>query len=436
MTGTAAPVTAAERIQALDLLRGFALCGILLMNVRFMGGPPGKPLFPAVPTDPDWIVWSVQSVAFEGTMRGLFTLLFGAGMLLMMRRQGSEGGIQAADVYFRRCLMLLGFGMMNVLVFLWPADALFIYGVSGAAIFVFRNLSWRRLLVVAAAILMVLTVKTGLEARAEGLEAHRGRVAAEAAAAGRALSPQDAEAAETWTRRLERRTALSPRAEKEIAQRRGGWASVLAWSWGTWTTLFLQSLLADLVLESVAFMMVGMALMKLGVLTGERSWRTYALMAGVGYAIGLSLNGWELWTDWTTDFAPDVWITDATYQIDRLAMTVGHVGLVLLLWKAGAWGVVGRALASMGRLGLTNYLGQSALTSIYFYGFGMVGRHGWAELWGVAVVVWIIQAVLSSLYLRVFSIGPAEWLLRSVAYGRVQSPWIRKAPVASAQPVT
>lgn len=430
MAVSAAPVTAGERMQALDLLRGFALCGILLMNIKFMGGTPGRPLFPAIPTDPDWIVWSVQAVAFEGTMRGLFTLLFGAGMLLMMRRPG----IEAADVYFRRCLMLLGFGMMNVLVFLWPADALFIYGVSGAAIFVFRNLSWRRLLVVAAAILMVLTLKTGIEDRAHAMELREGRVAAEAQAAGQALTPAQAEAAKAWTERLERRTTLSPKAEKEIAQRREGWTGVLKWSWATWTTVFLQTLLAELVLESVAFMMVGMALLKAGVLTGERSWRVYAALAAGGYAVGLSLNGWQVWTAWTTDFAPDLWITQVTYQIDRLAMTLGHVGLVLLLWKANVWGVVGRTLASMGRLGLTNYLGQSALTSIYFYGFDMVGRHGWAELWCVAVVIWVIQAILSSLYLRVFSIGPAEWLLRSVAYGRFQSPMVKDRLVV--RPVT
>src|SRR5215217_4140830 len=104
------PSPAQDRLQALDLLRGVALCGILLMNIMFMGGLPGRPLFPASLHDPDWIVWTVQALAFEGTMRGLFTLLFGAGMLLMMRRPE----IEAADVYFRRCLMLLAFGVINV----------------------------------------------------------------------------------------------------------------------------------------------------------------------------------------------------------------------------------------------------------------------------------------------------------------------------------
>lgn len=413
-----APVAASDRLQTLDLLRGVAVCGILLMNIMFMGGVHvGRPAFPAILDSPDWIVWNIQSLGLEGTMRGLFTLLFGAGMLLMTKRPG----IEAADVYFRRCLMLLAFGVVNVVVMLWPADALFIYGLAGAAIFVFRNASPRVLLTIAAVVLMAVSLKSGLDDRSHAAELHKGRVAAEAMAAGQVLDEEQTEAGKNWNKRMEARTSLSPRQEKELEQRRSGWTGVLSWSWATWTGLFLQNLLAELVLESISFMLVGMALFKLGVLTGERSWRTYAGMVGVGYAIGLSLNGWQVWSDWTHDFPPDVWITRATYQVDRLAMTVGHVGLILLAWKANMLGFVGTTLRAIGRLGLTNYLGQSALTSILFYGFGMVGRFGWAELWGVCVCIWIIQAIFSLLYLRAFAIGPFEWLLRSAAYGRFQT---------------
>lgn len=424
----AEPVAATNRLEALDLLRGVALCGILLMNIFFMGGVhTGRPAFPAVMSDPDWIVWTVQSLGLEGTMRGLFTLLFGAGMLLMTQREGME----TADIYFRRCLMLLAFGMANVLVFLWPADALFIYGVSGAALFVFRKASPRVLMALAVALLLAISVKSGLEDRSRAVELRQGRMAAEALVVGQLVSPEEREKAKAWNERMERRTQLSPRQEKELEQRRGGWMSVLGWSWHTWTSLFLQTFLAELVLESIAFMMVGMALLKLGVLTGERAWRIYAGMAAVGYALGLSFNGWQVWTDWATDSAPDQWLTKVTYQFDRLAMTLGHVGLVLLAWRLHLTGLVGRVLQAMGRLGLTNYLGQSALTSLLFYGFGMFGTLGWAGLWGVCLGVWLIQAVFSQLYLRAFSIGPAEWLLRSVAYGRLQAPIRREKPVVA-----
>lgn len=414
---TSAPVAPQDRLEALDVLRGFALCGILLMNIMLMGSSrPGRPILPAVLGSPDWTVWFVQSVGFEGTMRGLFTLLFGTGILLMTRRET----LDTADVYFRRCLMLIGFGLANVAVLLFPGDILFIYGLTGLFLFVFRKARPRTLLILAGVLLLALSAKGIAESRPQALELQAARVLAEAQTAGRTLTAAEQEKAKTWTRAVERLTTESPRAKKAREQRTGGWPSVLVWSWTFWSGVMLQNLLLDTMIESAAFMLIGMALFKLGVLTGERSWRVYALMAAVGYAIGLPLNIWEAVTNWNNGFLPGDWIIWSTYQLDRLAMTLGHLGLVMLLWKAGALGFVGRGLRAIGRLGLTNYLGQSAIAAILFYGFGLWDRLGWAQLWGVCVAVWTLQALFSLLYLRRFSIGPAEWLLRSVAYGRRQ----------------
>lgn len=429
---SSAPVAARDRLESLDALRGFALCGILLMNIMLMGSShAGRPAFPAVFGAPDWTVWIAQSVLFEGTMRGLFTLLFGAGMLLMTRREGAD----TADVYFRRCLLLLVFGLANVLVFLFPGDILFVYGLAGMFLFVFRKARPRTLLILAGILLLALSGKSLMETRPQALEMREARVLAEAQAAGRTLTEAEAEQAKAWTQTLERRTTESPRAKKAREQRTGDWASVLSWSWGWWTTIVLGTLVIDTVIESVAFMFIGMALFKLGVLTGERSWRVYALMAGLGYAVGISLNVWEVVTDWRNDFGPDNWIIWSTYQLDRLAVTIGHLGLFMLVWKAGVLGWIGSGLKAIGRLGLTNYLGQSAIAAILFYGFGLWDQFGWAQLWAVCVGVWIFQGLLSILYLRWFAIGPAEWVLRSVAYGRRQPLFPRREP-AGATPAT
>lgn len=414
---TSAPIGARDRLEALDALRGFALCGILLMNIMLMGSShAGRPAFPAVLGSPDWTVWIAQSVLFEGTMRGLFTLLFGAGMLLMTRR----GGVDSADVYFRRCLMLLVFGLANVLVFLFPGDILFVYGLAGMFLFVFRKLRPRTLLVLAGILLLGLSGKAVLDARGPALEMQEARALAEAQAAGRTLTEAEAEKAQAWTRVFERRAAESPRLKKAREQRTGDWRSVLSWSWGWWNSVVVATLLVDTVIESVAFMFIGMALFKMGVLTGERSWRVYALMAAGGYALGVSLNVWEVVTDWRNDFGPDNWIIWSTYQLDRLAVTFGHLGLFMLAWKSGLLGWIGNSLKAIGRLGLTNYLGQSAIAAILFYGFGLWDRLSWAQLWAVCVGVWLFQGVFGLLYLRLFAIGPAEWILRSIAYGRLQ----------------
>lgn len=410
-----APVAARDRIETLDLLRGFALCGILLMNIMFMGLNRPLPALPAVLWSPDWTVWFIQSVGLEGTMRGLFTLLFGAGILLMTRRDGAD----AADVYFRRCLMLIALGVANVVIFLFPGDILFYYGLTGLFLFVFRNVRPRTLLTIAGVLVLALSAKTVADIRPRALEMREAHALADAQAAGRVLTEDEKEKAKTWTAAVERLTQESPRAKKMREQRTGGWPSVLNWSWTWWTTI-LAGYLFDVIVECAAFMLVGMALFKLGVTTGERSWRVYALMAVCGYAVGLPLNIWEAVTSWNDGFTPDSWAIYSTYQIDRLAMTIGHLGLLLLLWRAGALRWIGPGLTAIGRLGLTNYLGQSLLAAVFFYGFGMWDKLSWLQLWGACACVWAIQGVFSLLYLRRFAIGPAEWLLRTVAYGRRQ----------------
>jgi uncharacterized protein len=411
-----APVAVRDRLETLDLLRGLALCGILLMNITFMGLIRPRPALPAVLGSADWTVWFVQSIAFEGTMRGLFTLLFGAGILLMTRKEGAD----PADVYFRRCLMLMALGVVNVVVLLFPGDVLFYYGLTGLFLFAFRNLRPRTLLVIAGILVVLLAGKAVVDFRPPALELREAHALADARAAGKVLTAEESEKAETWTTSVARRNGDSPGAKKQREQRTGDWLAVVNWSWSWWTRA-LGGYAFDIVVECAAFMLVGMALFKTGVTTGARSWRVYALMAAGGYAIGLPLNIWEAVTDWNNGFMLDEWITIPSYQISRLAMTIGHLGLILLLWKSGMLKWPGIGLRAIGRLGLTNYLGQSALAAIFFYGFHMWDRLDWAELWGVCVVVWVIQAAFSLAYLRSFTIGPAEWLLRSVAYGRRQN---------------
>jgi len=113
-----------QRLESLDLLRGFALCGILLVNIMMMGGLWGQyhPELPPTLANPDWSAWIIQHLFVQGSMRGLFTLLFGAGMLLItLRGEDGRGTIQAADVYFRRCMALLALGVFNATVLLFSA---------------------------------------------------------------------------------------------------------------------------------------------------------------------------------------------------------------------------------------------------------------------------------------------------------------------------
>ena len=163
-TSSLGPVTSKERIGSLDVLRGVALLGILLMNITgfglvFMayvdptvqGGAEGNNLY----------VWIMNNMLFEGTMRALFSMLFGVGMVLMTSRMiGRGGGIEVADIYYRRTIWLLIFGLIHGYLILWTGDILFAYGLWGLFLFPFRNTKPRKLIF---AVIILTVVGIGLQ---------------------------------------------------------------------------------------------------------------------------------------------------------------------------------------------------------------------------------------------------------------------------------
>lgn len=167
-------------------------------------------------------------------------------------------------------------------------------------------------------------------------------------------------------------------------------------------------------------MLIGMALYQSGILTGERSMAFYGWLSLAGYGVGLAIRGGFSAWEWSTGFEPNpdqlVWRI-LLYEAGRLPTTLGLLGLVTVLFKSGALGRLADGLQAIGRMALTNYVGQSVITSVVFYAFGLVGRFGFAQLMGIAVLIWIVQAAFSVLWLRRFSMGPLEWLLRSLTYG-------------------
>ncbi|HEX5169863.1 MAG TPA: hypothetical protein VFW11_11880 [Cyclobacteriaceae bacterium] len=138
------PTQRRTRINSLDVIRGIALLGILLMNISGMGLPfsYSDPTIAGGSTGLNLKVWIVNNMLFEGTMRGLFTLLFGAGVVLLTSRLEKSGaGITTADIYYRRILWLLLFGIINVWVLLWNGDILYPYALFALMLFPFRNAS-------------------------------------------------------------------------------------------------------------------------------------------------------------------------------------------------------------------------------------------------------------------------------------------------------
>ena len=418
---TVGPVEKGERIKILDVLRGVAVLGILLMNIPMMGllGQLPAPAFPAVP-NLDWIAFTMQDMLFAGSMRGLFTLLFGAGMLIMLRRADDpKDGGASVQAYLTRCFAFILLGVANFAVFLWPGEILFNYGVVGLALLLFRKARPRLLWTAAIACLVILTTASAVP-RLERADAIREAQAASALKAeGKTLTEEQTASLAV----LENVKAVYyPKAEALEKERveRTSFPGVVKWSAKAWQEYNMQGEGLWGVLETLGFMLIGLALYRSGVLTGERSLAFYGWLAVAGYGVGLAIRGGFSAWEWSTAFEPNpdqmVWRI-LLYEVGRLPTTLGLLGLVTVLFRSGALGRLAGVLQAIGRMALTNYVGQSVIAAVLFYACGLVGRFGFAQLMGIAVLIWIVQAVFSLLWLRRFPMGPLEWLLRALTYG-------------------
>jgi uncharacterized protein len=369
-------------------------------------------------------VWRIMALFFEGTMRGLFTLLFGASALLFLERHLAHSrDLKAVDLYFRRTIWLIAFGIVNGYALLWDGDILFWYGVTGLLLFVFRNLSPRRLIAVAASVLLLQSAVTGFEWLGYSEIRAEARAAQIAQANAGLLTDAQREAIESYRVLNEEFKPALAAQERMIAAVRDSYASAFGViserTWHAHTSFFFTHGLLD----SLGMMLLGMALYRLGVLTGAASTRTYLLLMALGYSLGLTVNLYETNSLEASGFAVDALIRSyLTYDLGRTPMTLGHIGLIGLACRAASARGITRTFGAVGQMALTNYLAQSVICMFVFTGaglalFGQLERH---ELYYVVAAIWITQLIWSPLWLGRFRFGPAEWLWRSLTYWRIQ----------------
>jgi uncharacterized protein len=426
MPSEPAPVAGDDRIGMLDTTRGIAVLGILMMNITGFGLPNAydDPTVWGGDSPADIGIWRVMALLFEGTMRGLFTLLFGASALLFLQRHAARAtGRRPTDLYFRRTLWLIAFGLLNGYVLLWSGDVLFYYGIAGLVLFVFRNLSPKRLLLLAAAFMIVQTLISVVEWRDFQHTQQQAQAATARQAAGQPLSAADFAALEAYSELEADWRPDRDDLEKMVASIRESYAWAFhvlsAHTWFMQTEFFFR----HGIVECLGMMLLGMALLKLGVLTGASSTRTYVIIIVVGYAIGLTVNVFEIRAVENSGFEPERMVRSfMTYDLGRIPMTLAHLGVIALLCRTAWLAGLARLFAATGQMALTNYLSQSALALFVFTGAGLAlyGQLSRFELYYVVAAIWLLQLTWSPLWLRHFRYGPAEWIWRSLTYWRWQ----------------
>ncbi len=454
MAVTTAPATSSDRIGALDVIRGVAVLGILIMNIMAMGLPLEAVMHPTVAggTDgADYWSWFIANTFVEGSMRTLFSALFGAGFILLLDRLEARGvGLQAADIHYRRLAFLAAFGMVDMYVFYWEGDILFLYAIVGAFLFPFRRLPAGWLIAAAAGLvafgmLLQPSWPDSMEqsrASYQTLVERRAEIAETNTMPDEAVEQELAEletASQAWITDSEIARPSEEQIEADIAHHRSSYFSQLRTNFLTYTEAQRERLFVMLIPnpDALVAMLLGIALMRLGILSGKARASTYALMLAGGYGIGVPLSLWETMAYANSGF--DILSfarSNLTYDIGRLSMACGHAGLILLLCKWGGAGVIGRglsfALASVGRMALTNYLLHSICALFLFTGAGLAlyGALSRSELLLVMLGIWALNIAFSIFWLNRYRFGPAEWLWRSLTYWEIQ-PLKRSAAPAS-----
>ena len=393
-----------ERIATLDLIRGIAVMGILVANLPAFGLPEAayfSPLAWGGHGPADVTVWFATFVLVEGKMRGLFTLLFGASMLLVIDAARASGRNPAA-VHFARMAALFALGCLHLYV-VWWGDILAHYALIGAVAFLFVRLPTRPLLA-----LGVLFLAWDMLTSAGG--------AAALFAAGARDTP---EAVATWNA-FAGTFGVPPAADlhAEVAALGGSWWSGVRWRWTHATDPFTLALLLGP--ETLSAMLFGMAAYRSGLLTGAWPRARYRRWAAV--CVGLALPVYALLgLNAVLHGFDQRWVFLASVAVSppfRLLGAVGYACLLVLLFRPG--GRWSERVAAVGRAAFTNYLGTSLVMLAVFTGAGLFGRLSRAELYLLAPPVWLLMLLWSKPWLERHRYGPLEWLWRSLARGRVQ----------------
>lgn len=403
---------APPRIVTLDIVRGVAVMGILAMNIVAFAMPFQAYMNPyayGLESGADLASWAFNFLFIDGKMRGLFSFLFGAGILLVSERAVASGA-SAAAMHFRRMIWLLIFGLLHF-YFIWFGDILSGYAIVGMVAWLFRHKAPRGLMIWGIALILfqfALFALFSLSFYAASQAASAPGASADAIEAWRAMSvdfatPQGADLA------------------NKLALFRGSLAGIAEHQ----LTVSLMDPLIGVFLfgwETLGYMLFGTAALKTGFLTGAWDDARYRRVVLIGFGITIPVYAALAWVLLADGFSVEgifAFSMAATVPV-RPIMVVAIAALIVLATRRG--GALVERIAAAGRAAFTNYLGTSILMTALFYGWG-AGYYGYLsriELWLVVIAMWALMLVWSKPWLDRFRYGPLEWLWRSLTKGTFQ----------------
>ncbi|RYE03906.1 MAG: DUF418 domain-containing protein [Sphingomonadales bacterium] len=401
----------AERYLSLDTVRGVAVMSILLLNIIAFSMPETAYVNPRAFggwQGADLVAYLVNFVLFDGKMRGLFSFLFGASLLLMIERAEAKGE-SPAQVHYWRMVWLLAFGLAHLWL-VWWGDILAHYALVGMVAFFFRDKPVATLVRIGIALLVLETIiLAGVPLGVLALQENWSHASPAEVAKGLA--------------EFEKGFGTPPAAyiADQLALFRGSYQGILH-------DRFVRNAFSPLAAlqfigpETLAYMLLGMASLKSGLLTGtwdrKRYWRWMLLCFGIAIPAYVACAAYMLHENFSL-LSITIGVMAATVPF-RPLMILGWACVILLLMRPG--GALTTRIAAAGRMAFTNYLLTSLICTTLFYGYGF-GLYGHLSRWQVYLVVpviWALMLLWSKPWLAHFRFGPLEWLWRSLARLRLQ----------------
>ncbi|MDO9519304.1 MAG: DUF418 domain-containing protein [Pseudohongiella sp.] len=391
-----------QRIDALDALRGFAVLGILVMNIQTFAMPMAAYLNPTAYGSLEGVhgaVWALSHLLTDQKMMALFSMLFGAGIVLFCERAAASGKSEAG-YHYRRNGWLMIFGLMHGYL-LWHGDILFLYALCAFLLFPLRNRSARSLFklgIVFLAVSSILYLLTGFSLKSMPQEVLDEQMMPMWQPDQSLIAAEIAAMQGNWVTQMSARVPLT--------QEMQGLALFL---WGFW--------------RASGMMLLGMALYKTGILTGAADKATYRRILLLALLVGLPVIAFGIFWNYRNEWqiTSMFWGSQFNYW-GSLLVSLGWMSAILLLLKNRALSALTNRLAAVGRMAFTNYIMHTLLCGLIFYGHGL-GLFGQMERAGQVLVVmgiWVFQLWLSPIWLRHFRFGPLEWLWRSLTYWQLQ----------------
>ncbi|SEJ70618.1 uncharacterized protein SAMN05192553_10927 [Cyclobacterium xiamenense] len=396
------PTTAQERIQSLDLLRGIAVLGILLMNVQSLSMPGAAYLNPTAYGNLEGMnywVWVLSHLFADQKFMTLFSVLFGAGMLLVSDRMEQKSQ-SPLTFHLKRNFWLLIIGLVHAYL-IWYGDILVVYALCSFLVFWVRNKSPRTLLIIG---LLVLSIPTLINLFfSVSLQ----------------FMPPDV------VEELELGWHPSPEMiAEELAAVTGSLAAQIAHNAQAALEMHTFVFVVLFLWRASGLMVIGMALYKWDILTASRSTSFYRKGMLLGFSIGIPLTVYGIVQNFHAGWSMDYSLfTGASFNYwGSLAQSFGYLCAVMLFSKSAAAAGIKRRLAAIGQMALTNYIAQSIIGVFIFYGvgLGLFGQVDRTTQVCITLGIWMLQYIWSKPWLDSFRFGPLEWVWRSLTYGKAQ----------------